>query len=97
MRRFPRTHGFAWIDAGFNYYRIRHRVPPPAPWRSWWADGRLVGRFHAGACHNEERGTSFARCVVGTYLYGDRPAWTRFVTQARCAEIRCRDAAARLT
>ena len=76
----PERQRFAWVDAGFNVYRVRNMDPPPAPWTSFWPAPHSVAMArHPGACHNELRNTNYSSCPVATYLYGDRLAWMRLL------------------
>ena len=69
----PERHRFAWVDAGFNVYRVRNMDPPPAPWTSFWPAAHSVAiARHPGACHNELRSTNYSACPIATFLYGDK-------------------------
>ena len=77
----PEVDAVAWVDAGFNVYgSLLRRKPPPAPWLSFWpANDTLAVRRMPDACHNSLRGADYASCVVGTYFWGSRRAWARFL------------------
>ena len=90
MALHPEHHQFAWVDAGFNIYRMARRRPPAAPWLTFSpAAGRLAVRKHPGACHNFLRGTARRECVLATFMFGSRDAWHVFVERyaARLREL----------
>lgn len=73
-------HEFAWVDVGWNVYRVKRIDPPPAPWTRFWpAAGSLAVARIDGSCHNALRGTNYSRCPVGTYMYGGRAGWDRLL------------------
>jgi len=54
--------------------------PPPPPWLTFQPrPGRLAVTRQPGGCHNELHDANRSRCVVGTFTYGSREAWSAFV------------------
>lgn len=81
MEARPDHDRFAWLDTGFNVYRVLKKPPPrPPPWHSFWPERGLAVRMLPGACHNDplRPGANHTQCPVGTFLYGTRASWRRF-------------------
>ena len=81
MKARPEHDRFAWLDTGFNVYRVLRRAPArPPPWDSFWPERGLAVRMLPGACHNDpiRPGVNHSRCPVGTFLYGTRASWHAF-------------------
>eukprot|EP00316_Scyphosphaera_apsteinii_P020201 CAMPEP_0119306084 /NCGR_PEP_ID=MMETSP1333-20130426/6908_1 /TAXON_ID=418940 /ORGANISM="Scyphosphaera apsteinii, Strain RCC1455" /LENGTH=653 /DNA_ID=CAMNT_0007309303 /DNA_START=348 /DNA_END=2309 /DNA_ORIENTATION=- len=81
MNRFLEMDRFAWVDAGFNAYKgKRWKEVPIAPWHRFWPKDGIAVRLHKKCCKPLHiRPTRNASCVVGTYLYGSRLGWERFI------------------
>jgi len=87
MAQYPERERFAWVDAGFAAYRGAPRGVPPAPWLKFWPDSGLAVRFHPKCCKPPHiRPSRNGSCVEGTYLYGSRASWERFIS-AYVAEV----------
>ena len=84
MAALPDQQRFAWVDSGFNHYRLMGTAVPPAPWLRWWPRRGIAMRRHANACdknfYDYAATRRFDRCVYGAYLYGTRSAWQRVST-----------------
>jgi|EP00908_Phaeocystis_cordata_P005960 hypothetical protein len=80
MQAHPERERFAWVDAAFNAYRYRRRLPArPPPWDLFWPERGLAFRKLPGGCHNEVRpGANHSSCPIATFFYGSRGAWNRF-------------------
>ena len=83
MREFPEQQKFAWVDAGFNFYRMVGRPVPPPPWLAFWPVRGVAARRHRDACDAQYWSRTsrrpFARCVYGAFMYGSRSGWGRFI------------------
>lgn len=80
MLMYPQQERLAWVDAGFNHYRLYRPEVSPAPWLTFWPTYGVAVRMHAKACncrvHNVcwSRYGDHHRCMYGAFFYGSRRA-----------------------
>ena len=79
--------GFAWVDAGYQAYR--ERVPPAAPWTTFWPRHGIAVRRFKRACHGWRLGIpgrqllpeDHQECIMGSILYGSEGGWQTFTDE----------------
>lgn len=82
MAAFPTRDRFAWVDAGFKAYM--GKGVPSAPWERFWPERGVAVRRHSRCCKPPHlRPARNSSCVEGTYLYGSRAGWERFIAAYR--------------
>ena len=65
---------WAWVDAGFNHYRLYRPEVSPAPWLTFWPTYGVAFRMHANACNCHAHDVCWSRygdhhrCIYGAFF-----------------------------